>query len=88
LSTAGDMLILKEALEKTGVADRRKVAEVIRAMDTKEGPAHFFPGGRVKFDENGRRVDADVVVVQWQNGVPVTIYPTISALGKPIWPKQ
>ncbi len=88
LSTYGDILILKEALEKAGAADRRKVAEAIRKMDTTEGPARYFPGGRVKFDENGRRVGADVVVVQWQNGVPVTGYPPASALAQPIWPKS
>jgi hypothetical protein len=26
--------------------------------------------------------------VQWQDGVPVTVYPTASALAKPIWPKN
>jgi branched-chain amino acid transport system substrate-binding protein len=57
-------------------------------MDTREGPAKYFPGGRVKFDEAGRRVDADLAIVQWQNGVPVTVYPTASALAKPIWPKN
>jgi branched-chain amino acid transport system substrate-binding protein len=88
LSTYGDMLIFKEALEKAGAADRRKVTAAIRAMDTTEGPAKYFPGGRVKFDESGRRVGADVVVVQWQNGVPLTVYPAASAVAKPIWPKQ
>ena len=88
ISTYGDMMIFKEALEKAGVADRRKVAEAIRTMDTTTGPAHYFPGNRIKFDENGRRVGADVVIVQWQNGVPVTVYPPTSALAEPIWPKK
>jgi branched-chain amino acid transport system substrate-binding protein len=88
LSTYGDMWILKEALEKAGAADRRKVAEAIRTMDTREGPAKYFPGGRVKFDDAGRRVDADLAIVQWQNGVPVTVYPPSSAQAQPIWPKQ
>jgi branched-chain amino acid transport system substrate-binding protein len=88
LSTYGDMLIFKEALEKAGAADRRKVADAIRAMDTREGPAKFFPGGRVKFDEMGRRVDADLAIVQWQDGVPTTVYPAGSALAQPVWPKQ
>jgi branched-chain amino acid transport system substrate-binding protein len=87
MSTAGDMLIFAEALEKAGAADRRKVAQAIREMDTTTGPARYFPGGRVKFDENGRRVGADVVVVQWQKGVPVTVYPADAALAQPIWPK-
>jgi branched-chain amino acid transport system substrate-binding protein len=88
LSTYGDILILKEALEKAGAADRRKVAEAIRTLDTTDGPAKYFPGGRVKFDEKGRRVGADVVVVQWQKGVPVTVYPPASAMAQPIWPKS
>lgn len=88
MSLAGAMLIFKEALEMAGEADRRKVAEAIRKMDTTEGPARYFPGGRVKFDENGRRVDADVVVVQWQKGVPVTVYPVNAAVAQPIWPKK
>jgi branched-chain amino acid transport system substrate-binding protein len=82
------MLIFKDALEKAASADRRKVAEAIRGMDTTEGPAKYFPGGRVKFDDNGRRVGADVVVVQWQNGVPVTVYPEASAMAQPVWPKR
>jgi branched-chain amino acid transport system substrate-binding protein len=88
LSTAGDMWIFKEALEKAGSADRKKVAEAIRNMDTTAGPAKYFPGGRVKFDAMGRRVGADVVIVQWQNGIPQTIYPTESATAKPLWPKS
>jgi len=88
LSTYGDMWIFKEAMEKAGSADKKKVAEAIRTMDSKEGSAKFFPGGRMKFDEQGRRVDADLVIVQWQNGVPITVYPEASAVAKPIWPKQ
>jgi branched-chain amino acid transport system substrate-binding protein len=88
ISTYGDMMIFKEALEKAGAADRRKVAEAIRTMDTTTGPAHYFPGNRIKFDENGRRVGADVVIVQWQNGVPLTVYPPTSAVAEPIWPKK
>jgi branched-chain amino acid transport system substrate-binding protein len=88
MSAAGSMLIFKDALEKAGAADRKKVAQAIRDMDTTEGPARYFPGGRVKFDKDGRRVGADVVVVQWQNGVPVTVYPTDAAMAKPNWPKQ
>jgi len=88
LSTYGDIWILKEALEKAGAADKKKVAEAIRTMDTRDGPAKLFPGGRMKFDEQGRRVDADLIIVQWQNGVPITVYPEASAVAKPVWPKQ
>jgi branched-chain amino acid transport system substrate-binding protein len=88
LSTYGDMWIFKEALEKAASADRKKVADAIRTMDTRDGPAKYFPGGRVKFDDMGRRVDADLAIVQWQKGVPITVYPVATAIAQPIWPRQ
>lgn len=88
ISTYGDMWIFKEALEKTGVADRKKVAEAIRKMDTTTGPANYYPGGRLRFDEKGRRIGADVVLLQWQNGVPVPVYPADIATSKLVWPKR
>ena len=88
ISTYGDMWIFKDALEKAGAPDRKKVAAAIRAMDTTTGPARYFPGGRLKFEANGRRADAGLLVVQWQNGEPVTVYPPDAAVAKPIWPKQ
>ena len=88
LRTYGDVWIIKEALEKTAKADRRAVSEAIRQIDTTEGPAKFFPGGRIKFLENGRRDGAVFVIAQWQNGEPITVYPPASALKDPVWPKR
>ncbi|GIX48509.1 MAG: ABC transporter substrate-binding protein [Candidatus Tectimicrobiota bacterium] len=85
LSLYGAVWILKEALERAGVAERDAVAQAIREMDTTSGPAHYFPGGRVKFEANGRRAGAPVVVFQWQNSVPVTVYPPEMAVAKPYW---
>jgi len=82
----GHIWILKEALEAAGTADRNAVAEAIRDMDLTDGPAGFFPGGRVRFDEFGRRIDAELLVVQWQNGEPKTVYPSSAAITAPIWP--
>jgi branched-chain amino acid transport system substrate-binding protein len=85
LSPYGHVWILKEALEKAGVADRRKVAEAIRAMDTTTGPARFYPGGRLKFDEKGRRVGAPLVIVQWRNGEPLPVAPPELAVVQAVW---
>jgi branched-chain amino acid transport system substrate-binding protein len=88
MTAYGDMWIFKEALERAGAADAKKVAEEIRKLDLKEGPAALaFPGG-VKFEANGRRAGAHLVIAQWQNGQAVTIYPAEIALAKPIWPNQ
>jgi len=88
VSTYGDMWIFKEALERAKVADRKKVAEAIRAMDVTDGPARYYPGGRVKFDDKGRRVGAELLIVQWQNGVPETVFPLSAAVAKAVWPAK
>jgi len=88
ISTYGDMMVFKWALEKTGKLDRVAVAEAIRTMDVTDGPAAYYPGGRLHFEKNGRRAGAPLVIVQWQNGKPQTIYPEGSATAKPIWVKR
>jgi branched-chain amino acid transport system substrate-binding protein len=89
VTTYGDMWIFKAALEAAGKADRESVAKALRAMDIKGGPADFFPGnGRLKFDAAGRREAASLLIVQWQKGVPVTVYPAKDALAPMAWPKK
>jgi branched-chain amino acid transport system substrate-binding protein len=89
VTTYGDILIFKAALEAAGKADRESVAKALHAMNVTGGPAQFFPGnGKLKFDENGRRDNASLLIVQWQKGVPVTVYPAKDALSPPLWPKQ
>ena len=88
LTTYGDIWIFKAALEAAGKADRAAVAKALRGLDLTDGAAKFFPGGRVKFDESGRRVGASLVIVQWQSGIPITVYPAKDALAAPVWPKR
>jgi len=89
VTTYGDMWIFKAALEAAGKADREAVAKALHAMNITGGPAVYFPGnGKLKFDENGHREDASLLIVQWQNGVPITVFPSKDALAAPVWPKQ
>ena len=85
-STYGDMWVFAQAMETAKSADRVKVAQAIREMDLKGGAAQYYPGGRLKFDETGRNVHAQLVITQWQNGVPVVVFPTEIAAAKAIWP--
>ena len=55
LCAYGHTWLLKEALEMAGKADRRAVSDALHAMDLTDGAAKYFPGGRVRFDEKGRR---------------------------------
>jgi branched-chain amino acid transport system substrate-binding protein len=88
ISNYGHVWILKEAIERAGSADRRKVSEELHQIDLTDGPARFFPGNRIKFDEKGRRVGATLLIAQWQNGEPVAVYPPEAAFAKPVWSKQ
>ena len=81
------VLILKEALERTGVADRHKVNDAIHALDMTTGPALFFPDGHLKYDAAGRRVGAKLCVVQWRDAKPVPVYPASIATHEALWPK-
>jgi branched-chain amino acid transport system substrate-binding protein len=81
------VMILKEALEHAGVADRHHVSDAIRELDMTDGPALFFPDGRLKYDENGRRVGAKLCVVQWRGGRPVPVFPPSIATDDVLWPK-
>jgi branched-chain amino acid transport system substrate-binding protein len=86
ISTYGDVWLMAAALEKAGKADKEAVAQALRTMDG--GPAKYYPGGQLKFDEKGRRVGAGVTIVQWQNGIPVTVFPKEIAMAEPFWPKR
>ena len=55
-------------------------------MDVTNGPAIYFPGNHLQFDAKGRRVGAELVIVQWQNGKPVTVFPEAMAAAKAVWP--
>lgn len=87
----GDMWIMKEALEAPTGRSRKAVGEAMRKLDTKDGSGKFFPGGGgvMKFDEQGHRVGADIVFVQWQKGeFAVTVYPEAIAAKPPVWSKS
>jgi branched-chain amino acid transport system substrate-binding protein len=88
ISTYVDMYVIKAALEAAGSTDRKKVGEAMRALDIKDGVAALTPGGRIRFDEAGRLVGAPLVIIQWQNGLPVTVFPSSIAAANPIWPKR
>jgi branched-chain amino acid transport system substrate-binding protein len=88
ISTYGDIWIFKEAMEKAGSADPKKVAAAIRGFNETGGASRFFPGGRLAFEPNGRRVNSELVIIQWQNGEPKTVYPSNFAASSASWPKR
>ena len=87
ISTYGDIWILKEAMETAKSADPKKVAEAMRTMEGSSA-AKYFPGGKLKFEPNGRRAGAELVILQWQAGEPKPVYPTSLATSQAAWPKK
>ncbi|GAB5376809.1 MAG: ABC transporter substrate-binding protein [Acuticoccus sp.] len=85
VSTYGDMWIFKAALEEACSRDRQDVAEALRNL--KGGASAYYPGGTLSFDEMGRRDGASLTIIQWQDGVPVTIFPEDLAVSQPKWPQ-
>lgn len=88
IAAYGDVMVFKHALEEAGVADKQAIAKVIRNLDLTDGPAIYYPGSKIKFDERGRNTGANLVIVQWQDGEPKPIYPPNLALAEPVWPTR
>jgi branched-chain amino acid transport system substrate-binding protein len=84
VSTYGDMWIFKAALEQSCSRDREALGEALRSLDA--GPSEFYPGGTISFDDMGRREGASLTIIQWQDGVPVTVFPEDLAIAQPVWP--
>ncbi|MBN9467177.1 MAG: ABC transporter substrate-binding protein [Bosea sp.] len=89
ISTYGQVWLLKDALERAKIAEKAAVSTALRQTDLSGGAsaARYFVGGTMKFDAAGRRVGSPMVVLQWQNGVPVVIGPSSDAVAKAIWKK-
>ena len=88
ISTYADVFVFKEAIERAKSADKTKVDAALKTLDIKDGIAGLYAGNRVKFDDKGRRVGSSLMILQWQHGKPVIVYPPEAAQATPIWPKQ
>lgn len=73
LTAYAGMNMLFDAVRAAGSVDMEKVHAAAAAMDK---PLRSYPGGYgIKFDANFQNTRAVPVVVQWQSGIPVTVYP-------------
>jgi branched-chain amino acid transport system substrate-binding protein len=86
LSTYGHVWLYKEVLEQSASRDSVVIADTLRNMTLTHGAVNYFPGDILSFDETGKRIDAGILVIQWQNGVPVTVFPEAEAVSTVLWP--
>jgi branched-chain amino acid transport system substrate-binding protein len=77
LTSYAGMNMLFDAVRAAGSVDMEKVHAAAAKMDK---PVGSYPGGYgVKFDANFQNTRAFPVVIQWQSGIPVTVYPKEAA---------
>jgi branched-chain amino acid transport system substrate-binding protein len=69
------MFVIAAALERAASADPAKVRDALAKVDIDRGGATIMQPGRVAFGPNGGNKYIEPVVVQWQGGVPHTIFP-------------
>ncbi len=81
----GHIMMLRYLLEHGAAPTRPGIEHGLRNIDLTTGPAIYFPGHRLRFNAAGLREGATLVIVQWQNGVPVAVFPPDTATAKPIW---
>ncbi len=73
-------LALLLGVQKAGSTDVDKVRDAVAGLDEQS----FF--GHIKFDETGQNTFKPMLVVQVQNGKPVTVWPKEAATSALIWP--
>lgn len=76
--------IIAQAMEDAGSADPVAVRDALSQVNITEGPATMLASGKVSFDETGMLKDTTPVIIQWQNGVPRTVFPKSIASTEPI----
>ncbi len=83
--------IMAEILERAGSTDRQAIWDAARKLDISNVLATRATNGLgMAFDDKGRvaKKYQNVLVVQWQKGIPRVVFPADMAVSKPIWPKN
>lgn len=75
--------VIKHAIEKAGSADPNKIRDALASLIVEEGQGGaIMPGGNIEFDETGWNSNVHPVMIQWQDGLPRTVYPQEDASSK------
>jgi branched-chain amino acid transport system substrate-binding protein len=85
---AAALSVIAQALEAKPTTDPTELAETLHSQEFDEGIAAQMPGGSVDFDEAGNNIVIEPLMVQWQGGELVSVWPKNLAKSEPRWPKQ
>ncbi len=76
--------VLAQALEVAASDKPEAVSQALRAQKYDQGWAGVMSGGGVHFDANGLNTMAQPIMVQWQKGELVSVWPQALAKGRVI----
>ncbi len=85
---AAAVYVFAQALEKKPTTDSKEMAKTLGSEVFDAGAAGSMPGGKVKFDATGANAFAKPLMVQWQQGQLVGVWPPDITANKPIWNAQ
>lgn len=84
---AAAVYVIAQALEEHPTTNPTELANTLHSGKFTQGAAASMPGGVVEFDSTGVNIHAEPMMVQWQNGNLVGVWPQALVKGKPEWPK-
>ena len=76
------VLVLKNALERSGSADRESIRNALASTDMKNDKNVVIPSDRIKFGKDGQNIAARLFIVQIQDGEYIPVWPDEYAQGK------
>ncbi len=85
---AAAVYVFAQALEKKPTTEGKVLAKTLGGEVFDAGAAASMPGGKVKFDASGANTFAKPLMVQWQDGRLVGVWPADITANKPIWNAQ
>ncbi len=71
------------AINKAKSADPKAVADALRGLSITDFPATLYPGKQIAFNDKGLNEKAYPLMIQYQQGKPVTVWPKQDASAAP-----
>ncbi len=86
LSTYAEIHMLVQAIDRAKSRKGEAIRDEMAKTDLKGGVSSVWPAQRMRFGPDGRAVDRQAAMVQWQNDKTLTVFPENLADGKTVWP--
>jgi branched-chain amino acid transport system substrate-binding protein len=78
--------VLAAAIQAAKSTDAAKVRDALAAIEIKDGAGALMQPGQVAFEANGANRHVQPVMIQWQGGVPHTVFPESVATSEVVKP--